>query len=217
MKKVRIILIVILAVAAVGIWGTALSIQKNAETVSYGEVTLVATADRTESIVPPALVKEEYQPVIPDGVNITGVAKVTANNFVSPYAAVKVRDGKTAGTSYWEGAPNEYPNILTATFEDSFNIHAIKLCLCPKSVWGARVQTFSVEISADGENFTEFIPSAEYQFSPDTGNEVILDFEETNVKAVQLTFTGNTGAVGAQVAELEIYTEDISDISELED
>lgn len=216
MKKVRIILIVILALAAIGMWAGALTVQKNAEAVVYGEVTVIPTADRTESIVPPALVKEEFQPVIPDGVNITSVASIKANNFNSSFSPLKVNDGDTAGASYWEGAPNEFPNIITATFEQNFNIHAIKLCLCPQSVWGPRVQTFSVEISTDGENFTELLPSADYQFDPDTGNELVLEFDATNVKAVQLSFTANTGAVGAQIAEWEIYTEDISDISEVD-
>lgn len=216
MKKIRIILIVILAVAAAGMWITAFTLKKDAETVTYGQVTVVQTADRTESIVPPALVKEEYKPVIPDGVNIAGEARIDASGFNSSYAPGKVKDGKTAGNSYWEGAPNEFPNIISATFDRSFNVHAIKVMLCPQSVWGPRKQTFSVEISTDGETFTEFIPSAEYQFDPDTGNELVLEFDSTEVKAVQLTFTANTGAVGAQVAELEIYTEDITDISELE-
>uniref|UniRef100_UPI004057287C discoidin domain-containing protein n=1 Tax=Acetatifactor sp. TaxID=1872090 RepID=UPI004057287C len=216
MKKVRIILVIIFAVAAVGLWGAALMIQNDAKTVSYGEVTVVETADRTESMVPAFLVKEEYVPIVPDGVNITSVATIEVNNFNEGFPPAMVKDGKTADASYWEGAPNEYPNIISAEFEQSFNIHAIKLCLCPLSIWGPRIQTFSVEISTDGENFTEFIPSTDYQFDPDTGNEVILEFDTTQVKAVQLTFTANTGAVGAQIAELEIYTEDINDISELE-
>lgn len=208
MKKIRIILIVILAVAVVGMWGAAFSITQGAKQVSYGEVTVVSTADRTESIVPPALVKEEFKPVIPDGVNIAGDATIKANNFNSSFSPLKVNDGNTAGTSYWEGAPNEYPNIISATFEQTYNIHAVKLCLCPQSVWGPRVQTFSVEVSADGETFTELLPSADYQFDPDKGNELVLEFDKKEIKAVQLTFTGNTGAVGAQIAELEIYSED---------
>lgn len=206
MKKVRIILIVILAVAAVGIWGTVLILQKGAETVSYGEVTVVKTADRTESIVPPSMVKEEYKPIIPDGVNITGEARIDANGFNESFAPGKVKDGDTSGASYWEGEANAYPNIIAAVFQESYNIHAIKLCLCPQAIWGPRTQTFSVEISEDGETFTEFLPSADYQFDPDTGNELVLEFDPVNVKAVQLTFTGNTGAVGAQIAELEIYS-----------
>lgn len=213
MKKVRIILSVVLALVAIGMWVGAFFVQKSAETVVYGEVTVVPTADRTESIVPQALIKDVFQPVIPDGVNIASTASIKANNFNSSFSPAKVNDGDTAGSSYWEGAANEYPNIITATFEQNFNIHAIKLCLCPQSVWGPRIQTFNVEISTDGENFTELLPSAEYQFDPDTGNELVLEFDETNVKAVQLSFTGNTGAVGAQIAELEIYTEDISELS----
>ncbi len=208
MKKIRIFLIILFAVVAAGMWLTAWKMQKDAEVVTYGEVTVVQTADRTESIIPPALVKEEYKPVIPDGVNITGEARIDANGFNSSYAPGKVKDGKTGGNSYWEGAPNEFPNIISATFEQSYSVHALKVMLCPQSVWGPRVQTFSVEVSTDGETFEELIPSTEYQFDPDTGNEVVLEFDATEVMAVQLTFTANTGAVGAQIAELEIYTEE---------
>lgn len=216
MKKVSVIITVLLALAAAGLWIAAAMVEKEAAVVAYGEVTIVKTTEQTESMVPAVLIKEEYKPVIPDGVNITSAAKIEANGFNSSYAPGKVKDGKTGGTSYWEGAPNEFPNIIAAVFEEAYNIHAVKVCLCPQPVWGARVQSFSVEISEDGENFKEFLPLADYQFDPDTGNELVLEFDPVNTKAVQLTFTANTGAVGAQIAELEIYTEDISDISEIE-
>ena len=70
------------------------------------------------------------------------------------------------------------------------------------------MQTFCVQISEDGENFTELIPANDYEFNPDTANEVVIDFDEVGCKAVQLVFTGNTGAGGAQVAEFEIYSKE---------
>lgn len=207
MKKIRSILIIVLAVVAAGMWCGVFVLRAEAGKAAYGEITIVETADRTESAEHPSFIKEVFEPVIPDGENIAGEAKMTANGYNDVYVPNKVNDGNTAGTSYWEGAPNEYPNILTATFKEEKSIHALKVLLCPQSIWGARKQTFSVEISSDGENFEELIASADYDFDPNTGNEVVLEFDTTTCKAVRLVFTANTGSVGAQVAELELYSE----------
>jgi len=206
MNKVRIGLIVLLAILAAGLWGYTFSISSKAEETAYGEVNVVATADRTTSEIPARFVKEEYIPVIPDGVNIAEDAYFDANGYNDVYLSGKAKDGDTSGASYWEGAPDSYPNILTAVYNEEVNIHALRLLLCPLSIWGSRVQTFSVEISSDGENFTELIPSRDYTFDPNKGNEVVLEFDDVTVKAVRLQFTQNTGAVGAQLAELEIYS-----------
>lgn len=207
MKKIRSILIIVLAVVAAGMWCGVFVLRSQAQKTSYGEVTIVETADRTESAEHPAFVKEVFEPVIPDGENIAGEAKMTSSGNNDVYVANKANDGDTAGASYWEGAPNEYPNILTATFAEEKSIHAVKVLLCPLSIWGARKQTFSVEVSSDGENFEELIASAEYGFDPDAGNELVLEFDAVTCKAVRLVFTANTGATGAQVAELELYSE----------
>ena len=207
MKKIRSILIIILAVAAAGMWCGVFVLRSQAGKPAYGEITIVETADRTESAEHPAFVKEVFEPVIPDGENIAGEAKMTASGHNDVYVPNKVNDGDTAGASYWEGAANDYPNILTAAFEEEKSIHAVKVLLCPLSIWGARKQTFSVEISPDGENFEELIASADYDFDPDTGNELVLEFDAVTCKAVRLVFTSNTGSVGAQVAELELYSE----------
>lgn len=207
MKKIRSILIIVLAVVAAGMWCGVFVLRSQAQKTSYGEVTIVETADRTESAEHPAFVKEVFEPVIPDGENIAGEAKMTSSGNNDIYVANKANDGDTAGASYWEGASNEYPNILTATFAEEKSIHAVKVLLCPLSIWGARKQTFSVEISRDGENFEELLPSAEYGFDPDAGNELVLEFDAVTCKAVRLVFTANTGATGAQVAELELYSE----------
>lgn len=208
MKKVRFLLIIILAVLAAGLWCTVFVLRSGAGEQTYGQVTVVETPDRTESTEHPLFIKEVYEPVVIDGTNIAGLAKIEANGYNDVYTPRKVKDGKTAGVSYWEGESDAYPNILTATFPEEHHLHAIKVCLCPQSVWGARTQTFSVETSSDGENFEEFIASGDYEFNPDTANEVVLEFDETSCRAVRLVFTANTGASGAQVAELELYSHD---------
>lgn len=207
-NKIGTILIIVAALITVGIWVTVLVLHGGASTPSYGEIQIVETPDRTESTEHPLFVKEVYEPIIPDGTNIASIAKIEANGYNDVYVPRKVKDGRTAGVSYWEGESDAYPNILTATFPEEHTIHAIKVCLCPQSVWGARTQTFSVEISEDGESFQELIPSKEYEFDPNTNNEVVLEFDTVSCKAVQLVFTANTGASGAQVAELELYSEE---------
>ena len=208
MNRTKKALIVLLAVVAIILWCAILILFVGGRKISYGQTSVVETPDRTESTQNPLFVKEVYEPVIPDGTNIAADAKMTANGFNDVYTPRKANDGRTAGPSYWEGENDAYPNILTATFKETHKIHAIKICLCPQSVWSTRMQTFCVQISEDGENFTELIPSGDYEFNPDTANEVVLDFDEVDCKAVQLVFTGNTGAGGAQVAEFEIYSKE---------
>lgn len=208
MNRTKEVSIVLLTVAAVILWCVILILFVGGRKISYGQISVVETPDRTESTENPLFVKEVYEPVIPDGTNIATDAKITANGFNAVYTPIKVNDGRTEGQSYWEGENGAYPNILTATFKEEHKIHALKVCLCPQSVWSMRMQTFCVQMSEDGENFTELIPANEYEFNPNTANEVVIDFDEVECKALQLVFTGNTGAGGAQVAELEIYSKE---------
>lgn len=208
MNQTKKSLIALLAVIAAILWCAVLTLFIAGRNASYGQVSVVAAPDRTESTENPLFVKEVYEPVIPEGTNIAEDAKMTANGFNDVYTPIKVNDGRTEGQSYWEGENGAYPNILTATFKEAHKIHAIKICLCPQSVWSMRMQTFCVQISEDGEKFTELIPTNDYEFNPDTANEVVMDFDAVECKAVQLVFTGNTGADGAQVAEFEIYSKE---------
>lgn len=204
MKKGNQILLLFLTVLAMGLW-VAVLVFRTEDGTAYGEVTRIETPQRTESTEHPLFIKEEYEPVIPEGTNIAGDAKIEANGYNDVYTPRKVADGNPNGQSYWEGESGAYPNILTASFKEPQSIHAVKLLLCPASVWSTRTQTFSVEISEDGESFTELLASAEYEFNPNKGNEVVLEFDDITIKAIRLVFTGNTGAGGAQVAELELY------------
>lgn len=208
MKNIRIVVISVLALACIGIWcSVAISGKaKDNETNTYGQVTVIPTIDQETSQVPKRFVKVEFIPVIPDGVNIAENAIIDANGFNDVYMPAKVKDGNVNAASYWEGAADSYPNIITASYPEAQSIHAIRLRLCPLSIWGRRIQTFNVLVSEDGESFTELIPSKDYDFDPDTGNEVVVEFDEVNIKAVRLEFTQNTGAVGAQLAEFEIYS-----------
>ena len=170
-----------------------------------GTIVVMENSDSDTALDHPQFIKEPYEPVIPEGINIAADGKVDASSFQETYVPRKTIDGNTKGVSYWEGAENTYPNRLSLTWKELHSCHAIKVCLCPDAAWSERIQTFSVEISKDGDLFEELIPEKEYVFSPDTGNEIVLEFPEEQVMAVQLVFTDNTGASGAQVAEFEVY------------
>jgi hypothetical protein len=178
--------------------------NKPLPSINAENVTVVAAPEQTEAQEHPAFVKEEFVLVLPEGENIALGKKIKDNGFTDVYAANRANDGKTDGPSYWEG--KEYPNTLTIDLEEPATIHAIRVALNPMEIWGKRTQTFSVNISADGENYTELVASTQYTFDPKEGNQVQILFDPVETRFVQLVFTENSGAGGGQVAEFEIYS-----------
>ncbi|TAH73712.1 MAG: discoidin domain-containing protein [Anaerolineaceae bacterium] len=167
-------------------------------------VTLVAAPDQTEAEIHPAFIKEEFVLTLPEGENIAVDKKIKDNGFTDVYGANRANDGKADGASYWEG--KGYPSIITIDLEEPANIHAVRVVLNPLSIWGKRTQTIAVNISSDGESFTELVKTKQYTFDPDEGNQVQIPFDETETRFVQLVITENSGAGGGQVAEFEIYS-----------
>lgn len=204
MSKIRKVVIAVLAIAAVV---SVLTQKDNLKKtpVTGGSVTVVEAPEQTEAMEHEAFAVEEYVSVLPEGENLALEGKIEASSFQESFVPRKAIDGRTAGASYWEGAKDSYPNLLTLNLKEEKSFHAIRVCLNPETLWGKRTQEFSVEISSDGESFTELVPSAAYEFTPDRNNEVILEFDETTAQYVQLKFTSNTGAGGGQVAEFEVY------------
>ena len=175
-------------------------------------ITVVESPEQTEAMEHPAFIREEYVSIVPEGINIAGDGKqIDANSYADVYVPRKAIDGNLNGASYWEAAADSYPNILEIGYEESHEIHAIKVGLCPKSIWGKRYQEFSVEISEDGQNYTELIPMTQYEFTPDRNNEVVLEFDPVSMMGIRLNFISNTGASGAQVAEFEVYSKEETD------
>lgn len=204
MNKRRIV-IIILAVILVGliIYGVS---QKKKPSKLIAEITKIEAPDQTESEVNPVFIKEDYVSVLPEGTNIASEGKIDANRFNQTFTPRKAVDGMTGAASYWEGSPDAYPNELSVKFKEDKTIHAIRVAINPDSVWGKRTQTFSVLVTYDGEAYETLLDEKGYEFDPSTGNEVILEFEDTQVKGIMLSFTANTGATGGQVAEFEIYS-----------
>lgn len=137
------------------------------------------------------------------GKNLAKDEDIKCNAYVDVYTPTKANDGDPL--TYWEGAPNQYPNQLTVNLLKQQTISHVVVRLNPDSIWGARTQTFEILGSKDGQKFTTLVKSKEYKFDPASGNFVTVDISSAKVQYVRLQFTANTGANAGQVAEFEIY------------
>ncbi len=135
--------------------------------------------------------------------NLALGAPIVANNKIYDFVGSKSADGDV--NTYWEGAANKYPNTLQVDLINSVQLDFAVMKLNPQKIWGKRVQTFAVEVSDNGSDFTMLIPESNYEFNPlENANTVIINL---NAKAryLRFVFTKNTGANAGQLAELEVY------------
>ncbi len=206
MKIVRRILIVLLVVAiCVLYWYKQNKIIEPPQDIPASNVTVVEARDQTTAEEHPDFIVEGYVQVLPEGTNVALDKKAECSSYTQVYNAPKAVDGDSEGASYWEGKP-EYPNTLTVDLENPTKINAIRLTVNPLALWSKRTQIIAVNISSDGENYTELVGTKDYTFDPDFGNEVKITFDETEARFVQLVITDNTGAGGGQIAEFEVYS-----------
>ncbi len=126
---------------------------------------------------------------------------VTASSYTQVYAAENVNDGNR--NTYWEGAVNSYPNILTADLGSVQSVYKVVLKL--NASWEARTQTLSVLTSTDNITYNTGKAPDTYSFNPSSGNTVTITFPETDARYVRLNFTANSKATGGQAAEFEVY------------
>ena len=96
---------------------------------------------------------------------------------------------------------------MTIDLGDSHAVSTVAVRLNPSAIWEARKQEIAVFVSTDGETFTEAAAVAMYDFDPNTGNRIRIDFEAAQARFVKLIFTLNSSSRtgGAQAAEIEIY------------
>lgn len=209
MKILRHIILGVFLAGAIGLTVASRMSKKEEEPQPKPQTdfSVVSAPDQTEPMEHEHFIKKEYVAKELSGTNIALDGKMDSSTHNSSYTAMKANDGDTAGSSYWEGESNVYPSTLTVDAGKDVNVHAIRACLCPDAIWGERRQTFSVEISQDGQTFTELIPMTEYTFSPEEGNETTIEFTPVSCRYIQLTFTANTGANAGQIAEFEVYAE----------
>ena len=205
MKKKFIIIIGCLAVVCAGM-SAVVAVGNSSVKMSNKNLTVVTAPDQKEAMENDAFKEEEYVAPEIDGTNVALDGRADANGFNDVYRAPNIIDGSRL--TYWEGSQNEESQIISVDLKNSYTIHTVVVGLNPAQIWGKRTQTFKIEASDDGQNYTEVIPSKDYDFDPKTGNQVIIDIDNVKMQYIRLTFTKNTGAVAGQIAELEVYTND---------
>ncbi len=164
----------------------------------------VTTPDQSKAEVPAGFKKAEpVIPKLPSGENLALNKPVESGLHTDVYVTKNVNDGKVL--TYWEGAA--FPNTMKIDLSGTYKVKTAVVMLNPAAIWGPRTQTFEIQVSTDGKNFTTAVPSTQYQFDPQTGNLVIIDFAAIDAAYVQFVFTQNSGTFekGAQAAEICIY------------
>ena len=126
------------------------------------------------------------------------------NDFTQDKTPGTATDGNVQ--SYWEGAADAYPNILTVDLKSVQTVKAVRIKLNPDTIWEKRTQAFSILGSIDGNKFTDIVPSVDYLFDPEENlNTVTIKFNEVKVQYIRLNFSANTAATAGQAAEIEVY------------
>ena len=136
----------------------------------------------------------------PGCTNVAAGKAVTATGSTFTFVPSNAVDGQV--TTYWEGSPS-YPQNLTVALGANHTITEVRVKLNPDPAWGTRTQNFQIlgRDQASG-TYANLVSAANYQFVQGT-NLVSVPVTATTAD-VQLRFNSNTGAPGAQVAELEV-------------
>ncbi|MFD7715682.1 CARDB domain-containing protein [Streptomyces sp. NPDC059814] len=135
------------------------------------------------------------------GSNLALNKPIEASSYTQNFVASNANDDKPG--TYWES--NGYPATLTVKLGADADIEAVVVKLSPDQAWAARTQGLQVlGRSQSATGFTSLKDRADYAFSP-TGNQNTVTIPVTGRYAdVQLKFFSNTGAPGAQVAEIQV-------------
>ena len=167
-------------------------------------LTVVAAPEQTKAQRPPCFPDPEanYIPM-PETENFAEGKPVSSGEHTDVYVIENVNDGKT--DTYWES--KGFPAEVTIDLGESRTISTAAVRLNPSAIWEARRQEIAVLVSGDGETYTEAAPTAMYDFDPNTGNRIRIDFDAVAARYVKVVFTVNTATRtgGAQAAEIEFY------------
>lgn len=197
MKRILSIVLIALLLAAVL---PAFAEDTEIETI----VTIVRTPEQTEAQRPPCFVDptDNYVP-LPETENYALNKPVISGEYADVYIQTNVNDGNTG--TYWES--KGWPAEMIIDLQAVYTITTVAVCLNPSSIWEARIQEISVEISTNGETYTEVSAKANHQFDPDTGNRIRIDFDPVEAAFVKVIFYKSSASrtMGAQAAEICVY------------
>lgn len=139
-------------------------------------------------------------------VNLALGRPATAGGSHGAYPAGNTTDGTQA--SYWEGPAGSFPQWVQVDLGEARDVERVVLKL--PAGWESRSQTLSLQGSTDGSTFSALAGSAARAFSPDRTNTVAVDLTSpSDARYVRVHVTGNTGWNAAQLAELEVYGEEV--------
>lgn len=140
---------------------------------------------------------------LPETANLAEGKPISSGEHTDVYVDSNVNDGKT--DTYWES--KGFPAEMTIDLGGSYGVSTVAVLLNPSAIWEARTQEIAVLVSTDGESFSEIVPAAKYDFDPNTGNRIRIDFASVNARFVRLVFTMNSSSRtgGAQAAEIAVY------------
>jgi hypothetical protein len=134
------------------------------------------------------------------GANLARGKPIEASSTTFTFIAANANDDSAA--TYWESAG--FPSTLDVKLGANADVTSVVVKLNPDPAWGARTQTFEVlGREQSGTTFGSLKALATYSFTPSAQNVVTIPVTG-RVADVRLRFTANTGAPGAQVAELQV-------------
>jgi hypothetical protein len=137
----------------------------------------------------------------PQGTNLARNKPIEASSTTQNYVARHANDDNTA--TYWESAG--FPADLTVKLGADADLTAVVVGLDPDQVWGPRTQSIQVLGRAQSASaFTSLTARADYAFSPYAGRNTVTIPVTGRYADIRLTFFSNTGAPGAQVAEVRV-------------
>ena len=167
-------------------------------------VTIIRAPEQTAAERPPCFPDPtaDYIP-LPETENYALGKRVISGAHTDVYIDRNVNDGST--NTYWES--KGFPAEITFDLDGERLISTVVVCLNPSAIWEPRTQEIAVQISLDGETFTETVPADRYSFDAATGNRIRIDFGPVSASFVKLVFTMNSSSRtgGAQAAEIGIY------------
>ncbi|MFA3873400.1 CARDB domain-containing protein [Streptomyces sp. MMCC 100] len=122
------------------------------------------------------------------------------------YPAGNATDGQQA--TYWEGPAGTFPEWLQVDLGTARDVDRVVLEL--PAGWESRTQTLSLRGSTDGSTFHTLDASDGRAFGPAQAGTVAIGLDSpSEARYVRVDITGNTGWNAAQLAELEVYGDDV--------
>ncbi|MFF8537985.1 discoidin domain-containing protein [Streptomyces sp. NPDC015532] len=136
------------------------------------------------------------------GSNLAEGKPIEASSSTFTYVAANANDGQVG--TYWESAGGSYPATLTTKLGANADLGQVVVKLNPDAAWSTRTQNIQVlGRDQDATAFTSLVAAKDYTFNPAGGNSVTIPVSGTAAD-IQLRFTSNSGAPGAQVAEFQV-------------